>query len=94
MATPRSTPNSAPDGGTTPTPTPMTTGIASLPTNSTSQTLLPLPALVTAVAQSTTSSMERALDQHFTSLLRQQQQLVSDRTKTRNGLGNGSKNGS
>ena len=56
---------------------PMATGIASLPTNSTSQTLLPLPALVTVVAQSTTSSVERALDQHFTSLLRQQQQLVS-----------------
>ena len=69
------TPHSAPDGGTTSTP--MTTGIASRPTDSTSQTLLPLPALVTAVAQSTTSSVERALDQHFTSLLRQQQQLVS-----------------
>ena len=69
------TPHSAPDGGTTSTP--MTTGIASRPTDSTSQTLLPLPALVTAVAQSTTSIVERALDQHFTSLLRQQQQLVS-----------------
>ena len=70
MTTPRSTPNSAPDGGTTPMPT--TTG---LPTNSTSQTLLALPALVTVVAQ-LTSSVERALDQHFTLLLRQQQQLV------------------
>ena len=79
MATPHSTPNCAPDGGTTPTPTTtlMTTGIASLPTNSTSQTLLPLPALVTAIAQSTMSSVERVLDQPFTSLLREQQQLVS-----------------
>ena len=76
---PTAPPNCAPNGGTTPTPTPtlMTTGIASLLINSTSQTLLPLPALVTAIAQSTTSSVERVLDQHFTSLLRQQQQLVS-----------------
>ena len=56
---------------------PTTTGLASLATNPASQTLLPLPALVTAIAQSTTSSVERALDQHFTHLLRQQQQLVS-----------------
>ena len=75
MATPRSTPNSAPGGRTSPTLT--TAVLASLPTNSASQTLLPLLALVTAVAQSTTSSMERALEQHFTHLLRQQQQLVS-----------------
>ena len=56
---------------------PTTTGLASLATNPASETLLPLPALVTAIAQSTTSSVERALDQHFTHLLRQQQQLVS-----------------
>ena len=53
------------------------TGPANLPTNSATQTLRPLPALVTAVAQSTVSSMERALDHHFTSLLHQQQQLMS-----------------
>ena len=75
MATPRSTSNSAPNAGTSLTPT--TTGLASLATNPASQTLLPLPALVTAVAQSTTSSVERALDQHVIHLLRQQQQLVS-----------------
>ena len=72
MATPRSTPNSAPNGGTGTTST--TPAPAILPTNSTAQTLLPL---VAAVAQSTASSVEQALDQHFTALLRQQQQLVS-----------------
>ena len=72
MATPRSTPNSALNGGsgttsTTPAPT-------NPPNNSTAQSLLPL---VAAVAQSTANSVEQVLDQHFTALLRQQQQLVS-----------------
>ena len=71
MATPCSAPNSTLDRGTSPTP-----ATAGLLTNSTFLTLLPLPALVTAVAQSTTSGVERMLDQHFTSLLHQQQQLV------------------
>ena len=50
-----------------------TTSLPSV-TSPAAQMLLPL---VTAVAQSTASNVERSLDRHFTAMLEQQQQMVA-----------------
>ena len=69
-----SVPNTSPRaGGSSSRPTDGTNTTPSA-ANSVAQTLLPL---VSAVAQSATSSVERSLDRHFSTMLQQQQQLVT-----------------